>query len=497
MSNFKKFLIHSLLGGFAAFAFAPTYFVLALFISFPALLFLISKSESYKQTFFIGWSFGFGFFLHGLYWISYALLVDKNLFGWLVPFAVTLIPATLAIYIGVAAMVVHRIRKNPLRLMLCFTSSWVLIEILRTFLFTGFPWLALGYALGGWLPMIQSASLFGVFGLSALILLVSASPFLLLTRAHRREFFAYMCVCIFLSVSNLTYGIWKLQTNKTNFYPQKIRIVQPNIRQDLKWDKNYRYANLQKLISLSKSKTNPTYIIWPESALTFSIESQKVKELITPIIPTNSFLLTGAINYRTSLNKIYVSLLAINSDGILKASYDKKHLVPFGEYIPFKDIIPGIYKLTHGLMDFSKGSAEQNIISSINGPSFRTLICYEAFFPSEILEKTQNPDFLLNIINDAWYRDSSGAFQHLVMAQFRSIENGLPMVRSANTGISAIFDPQGRTVKKLPLNKEGFLESFLPQKSPDITAYSLYGDSIITFLLLSILVAFWPRSSCN
>jgi apolipoprotein N-acyltransferase len=495
MNNLKKFLIPSSLGAFAAFAFTPTYFILALFVSFPALLFLISKSESYKQTFFIGWSFGFGFFLHGLYWISYALLVDENLFGWLVPFAVTLIPATLAIYIGITALVAHPIRKDPLRLILCFTSSWVLIEILRTSLFTGFPWLALGYSLGAWLPMVQSASLFGVFGLSMLILLVSTSPFLLLARTNRKVFFTYAFVCIFLSISNFTYGVWKLETNKTTFHPQKIRIVQPNIKQDLKWNKNHRYANLQKLISLSKSKTNPTYIIWPESALTFSIEDPKVKDLLTPIIPPNSFLLTGAINYKSSLNKIYVSLLAINSNGVLKASYDKKHLVPFGEYIPFKDIIPGIHKLTHGLMDFSKGAAEQNIISSINGPSFRTLICYEAFFPSEILEKTKRPDFLLNIINDAWYRDSSGPFQHLEMAQFRAIENGLPMVRVANTGISAILGPQGRIIEKLPLNKEGYLESFLPKKNLDLTAYSLYGNNILTFLLLSILVAFLPRNS--
>ena len=495
MNSFKKFIIPSVLGAIAAFAFTPTYFILALFISFPALLLILSKSKSYKQSFFIGWSFGFGFFLHGLYWISYALLVDENLFGWLVPFAVTLIPATLAIYIGITTLVVHPIRKKPLHLILCFTSSWVLIEILRTSLFTGFPWLALGYSLGGCLPMIQSASLFGVFGLSILILLVSTSPFLLLGRTNKKLFLTYTLICIFLFTSNLGYGIWKLDANPTTFHPQKIRVVQPNIKQSLKWDENYRYANLQKLISLSKSDGNPTYIIWPESALTYSVEDQKTQELLKPIISQNSFLLTGAINYKASLNKIYVSLLAINSNGILEASYDKKHLVPFGEYIPFKEIIPGINKITDGLMDFSKGETEQNIISSLKGPSFRTLICYEAFFPSEILEKAPNPDFLLNIINDAWYRESSGPFQHLEMARFRAIENGLPMVRVANTGISAILDTQGRMLKKLPLNTTGALESKLPKKELDLTAYSLYGNNIITFLLLSILVAFLTQRS--
>lgn len=489
MNNIKRFVITSTLGAFAALAFTPTYFIFALFVSFPALLLMIYKSRSYKETFFIGWCFGFGFFLHGLYWISYALLVDSNLFGWLVPFAITLIPAALALYIAIAVTIIHPARKDPLRLILCFTASWVLIEILRTSLFTGFPWLALGYSLGNWLTMIQSASIFGVFGLSVLVLLVSTSPFLILTRIKKRMLWPYLFVCTLLSISNFTYGTWKLDNNKTEFTSQKIRIVQPNIKQDLKWDRNHRYTNLQKLLRLSKSQENLTYIIWPESALTYSIEDPQVKTLLTPILPENGFLLTGAINYKPDLNKLYVSLLAINKDGQLKASYNKKHLVPFGEYIPFKNLIPGLQKLTYGLMDYSKGEPEENIISLTETPSFRPLICYETFFPTEILETNQKPDFLLNIINDAWYRDSSGPFQHLEMAKFRAIENGLPMIRAANTGVSAIIDAYGRTIKTLPLNDTGYLENNLPKKNLDLTRYREYGNDITMFLLLTTLVA--------
>lgn len=490
MSSWKKFTISATLGAGASFAFTPTYFFFVLFFSFPGLLFLISRSKSWKETFLVGWSFGFGFFLIGMYWICYALMVDSDLFGWLVPFAVTLIPSVVAIYIGITSIIIHPVRHHPLILTICFVCAWVLIEILRTHLFTGFPWLTLGYSLGNWINMIQSASLFGVFGLSLLVLITSTLPFVLIIHRNKIHRSFYLAFCIFILSSNFVYGAWRLDNGKTALLPTKVRIVQPNIKQDIKWDKNYKYANLQKLLSLSKSEENPTYIIWPESALTYSIEDPKVQSLLASVISPNSYLLTGAVSYKLQTNKLYVSLLAVNSKGEISAIYDKKHLVPFGEYTPFKEYIPGIHKITHGLMDYSKGENEHDIISKIKGPSFRPLICYEAFFPTETLNKDTKPDFLLNIINDAWYKDSSGPYQHLEMARFRAIEAGVPLLRSANTGISAIIDPYGRIIKKIPLNKQNVIEYSLPDKIFTMTLYNLYGNNIVSFLLLLILVVF-------
>ena len=466
MSNsrkyYYKFFAACLAGLLASLSFAPTYYQIFLFISFPTLLFLLTKSGSLKESFFIGWSFGFGYFLYGLYWISNALLVDQDLFGWLVPFAVISIPAILAIYIGLPALLLHKFRQNPIKLNLLFAALWVLFEIVRAQLFTGFPWLTLGYSLSNQIVMIQSASIFGVFGLSLLVVLLVTLPFLLFTTFKHRKFFSicYALSCLLILFTNIGYGKWKLDTSETELLPYSIRIVQPNIPQSFKWDKNHRRANLEKIMSLSRSQEHEDYIIWPEAAIPYSLNYQEIRNFVKSIIPKDSYLITGGIREnRKPFLQYWTSLFVLDHNGDIVNYYDKIHLVPFGEYIPLRTSLPfNLNKITYGLLDYTKGTEHNKIIQpKITLPSFRGLICYESFFPQEIITENQHPDFLLNITNDAWYGDSPGPYQHLDITKFRAVEYGIPMIRAANTGISAVISPHGEILQQIPLNKEGVI----------------------------------------
>lgn len=493
MNKLKKLFYDFLpffLGGLSSLSFAPTYFVFLLFLTFPTLLFLIRKSNSLKESFYIGWFFGFGFFLFGLYWISYALLVDEDLFGWLVPFAITLIPAILALYIGVLTTLLHKLRKNTYSLSTGFIALWVLFEIARTTLFTGFPWLTLGYSLSNHISIIQSASLFGVFGLSFLLLLIITTPFILLSeyKNNNRSALVYVFCCFLIFALNFSYGKWVLKNAKREFLPYSVRVVQPNIPQSIKWDKYYRYLNLQKIMSLSKSNSQTeTYIIWPEATVLYSMNDGAIRDLIKTIIPENGYLITGGIRDEKNSIQYWTSLFMLDHKGDILDYYDKIHLVPFGEYIPFREMLPfSVKKITHGFLDYNIGTNAKIIQPPHGLPSFRGLICYESFFSQEILVDAQRPDFFLNITNDAWYRDSPGPHQHFDITKFRAIEYGIPMIRSANTGISAIISPYGEILQQLPLNKEGFILSQLPKKKKNKTLYNLYGNTLI--IILSILI---------
>ncbi|MCH9753337.1 MAG: apolipoprotein N-acyltransferase [Alphaproteobacteria bacterium] len=494
-----RLIILFLAGSAASLAFAPTYLFFILFFSFPVLLFLLNKSESYKESFLLGWSFGFGFFLCGLYWISYALLVDQDMFGWLVPFAVTLIPAILAIYIGIITLLLHKVRKDSLRMMIAFISLWVLIEILRTKLFTGFPWLALGYSLSNKITLIQSASLVGVFGISFVILLITLVPFVLLKEYKEQKVIAltYTSCAFILFALNFAYGTWTLENAERDFLPHSIRVIQPNIKQSIKWDKKYKEKNLQKIMNLSVENGNEpnTYIVWPEAAITHSLNDINIRNVIKTIIPEESYLITGGVRISGRYPmQIAASLFMIGNNGNIVDYYDKMHLVPFGEYIPLRDLIPfNISKITYGLIDFTPGDKAKIITPKKNLPSFRALICYESFFPQETLLNEQKPDFLLNITNDAWYRDSPGPYQHLDMTKFRSIEYGLPMIRSANTGISAIVNPYGEILQQLNLNQTGYLTNKLPKSKKNKTFYHLHANNILIFILAIILLSIFVR----
>ncbi len=492
-----NYLLSIIIGFVSSYAFAPTYWLLLIFITFPIFMRMLYKSKSYRKSFFIGWSFGFGYFLGGLYWISYSLLVDNKLFGWLIPFAIIFIPLILALYIGVLGIIVHKLKPqngSTTGFAVLFVCLWTLFEIIRTNLFTGFPWLALGYSLSRSTVMLQSASIGGVFLLSFILLCSISVIFVIANSAFNKGSLKLpiIAICAFISlpIINYIYGKYRLQNANVEFTKYHIRIVQPNISQHLKWSAQQQYKNLLKTIALtSESLKDNNYIIWPESATsTYPLNKEETRNLVKKAIPKNSYLISGGLKYGKNL-EVWNSIFVIDHEGKVVDSYDKIHLVPFGEYIPYRKFLPfSINKITHGLSDFSPGTTVK-VIKIKDLPSFRPLICYESFFPKEILNKKSGiPKLLINFTNDAWYGNSPGPYQHLDMTILRSIEYGIPIIRAANTGISAITDPYGRYLHSLPLNKEGVIDEKIPFPIAYSTIYSINGDYTLFIILFFLLI---------
>ena len=472
-----------ILGLLSALAFAPVLLLPILLITFSYFLLLLSRATNKKSSFLLGWWFGFGFFIAGLYWISFALLLDIDSFGWLIPFAVLLIPAILAIYIGLIGLLAKILSKNKYQLLVNFICLWVLFEIIRVNILTGFPWLLLGYTLCFSDSMLQLASVFGVYGLSFVVLCIVCVPYLLLDQ-YKKTDALFIAAALLIFTANYSFGYFRLQNPMSELSNTMIRVVQANISQNLKWDSEERLNNITKHANLTKQNNDKIdYVIWPESAISFPLSLQS-RLKINDIIPKNSFLLAGGIRVDDERNttEIWNSMFVINHDGHIVDFYDKMHLVPFGEYVPLKKFTP-VTKVTHGAIDFSSGSNLKTIKVNKNLSSFTPLICYEAYFPEDIIIKKQPPDFIVNFTNDAWYGNTSGPYQHLYMTKLRAIEQGIPVVRAANTGISAVIDSYGRILKMLPLNSEGIIDLQLPKALETTTIYSKYWNSLVFTVL--------------
>ena len=272
----------------------------------------------------------------------------------------------------------------------------------------------------------------------------------------------------------------------------KLMVVQANIEQELKWNPQTKNKALEKHMSMTidARPSNNTYIIWPETAVPYDISNNPdLAKWLATAIPKNGMLITGALRKSIAqVNRrkvqIWNSLYALNPNGMIVASYDKHHLVPFGEYMPIRNIM-SFAKLTYGDTDFSPGTGPKTL-SILNLPAFSPLICYEAIFPGEVTAADTRPAWLLNITNDGWFGSTAGPYQHLQAARFRAVEEGLPMIRAANTGISAAFDPFGRRIAHLPLNHEGVLNILLP-KEIGATPFAILGNWVLLIISLIAL----------
>jgi apolipoprotein N-acyltransferase len=489
-----------LAGAFGALAFAPIYFALALPISLSVFYLLLEKtSEKKKEIFWLGFAFGFGHFLAGTYWIAISLLVDAASFAWLIPFAITLIPSALAAYLALFAVSYKIIiKKSELNFVsqkiMVFALLWVGFEILRSTLFTGFPWNLAGYA---WMFNIytsQSAGVFGIYGLSLLAILISLLPILFIgSRVFFDKVFAAILATAF--AANLLYGYSHIDDSQIIDSSKKLRLVQANIKQEMKWDASEKYENLLKHIEMTKEKgfEDVSVVIWSETSVPYVIEegSDLVSKL-TEAVPTNGLLVTGALrlNYadkeKTIMTDVWNSVFAIDKGGIV-GSYDKRHLVPFGEYIPLQKYLPFITKITEGAVGFSEGSGSKTML--VNGLSFNPLVCYEGIFTNEILNRDSRPDLLINLTNDAWFGNSSGPYQHFDMVRMRAIEYGIPIARAANTGITAFVDPFGRVIKEINLNQSKTVDVNLVESlAPTIYEKYMYIPLMLFAALLLILI---------
>ncbi|MGI9383027.1 MAG: apolipoprotein N-acyltransferase [Methyloligellaceae bacterium] len=462
----------------------------------------------------IGWGFGFGYFLAGLYWIGAAFLVEADRFAWLLPVAVSLMPAGLALFFALATGLAALFwRPGPARIV-GLALGLALGEWLRGHVLTGFPWNTVGYAVTGGDAMMQWASLFGVYGLSLFAVLALASPAVIFcapamgveARALRLGFPGAMLA---LLVGAYAYGSLRLHgAGSGHVKGVRIRIVQPNIPQVEKWRPENRNGIFRRYLDLSRGGeggasdglAGVTHLIWPESALPFLLaDSSEALAAIARALPPETVLITGAARAADApkpdgtrgRSRIFNSLFVMDADARILSIYDKVHLVPFGEYLPLQAVLEaiGLEQLTRIRGGFSVGSRPRLLVAP-GAPPFAPLICYEIIFPHAIRQPETTPKWLLNVTNDAWFGTSTGPYQHLHQARVRAVEQGLPVVRAANTGISAVIGPYGRIVSRLPLNQMGALDSPLPS-SIGATPFVRWGRTIELALVLVMAALWW------
>lgn len=498
-----KYLLAIVFGACASLAFAPFHFFIAAVVSVSVLYCLLEDEDSAKKIFWIGFFYGFGHFLSGVYWIAISLLVDATRFAWLIPFALTLIPAVLALYIAFFALTYKSLVKRlalhqEYQKMLLFAICWMIFEILRSNLFTGFPWNLMGYVWMFDVALAQSAKIFGIYGLSFFAMIICLFPVLFFDaygRKHLSEisFLDWVFAVLLIAAFSANAFFGREYVDKTTIMQDrttKIRLVQGNIAQEMKWGEEQKYKNLLKHIDLTNAEPldDIAAVLWSETAVSYAVENDSTLiRKLNQATPPNGVLITGGLRIQRNPEDLQVwnSIFTIGN-GVIQDSYDKHHLVPFGEYVPLQKYIPIISKITDGSIGFSKGSGPQTLSAGDNF-LFSPLICYEVLFSDKILNKELRPDLLVNVTNDAWFGESSGPYQHLDMARMRSIEYGIPMARVANTGVTAYIDPMGRVVKQIKLNQEGIFDVFLLKKL-DPTIYEIYRYSVLAILIAIILL---------
>lgn len=501
-------------GAFSALAMAPFNAFPILAITFPVFVWLLDGTGAGRRgllaAFGAGWWFGFGYFVAGLYWIGMALFVEADKFAWLLPFAVLGIPAGLALFTASGALIARALwTTGPFRI-LAFAAGLGVSEWLRGTILTGFPWNSFGYALTSVPQLAQSASLVGLWGLTLLALAIFASP---ATIADARDRTQHPWLPVIVSALALflmgAYGWHRLANSEiANVEGVRLRLMQPNISQNLKWQPEQRPAVMRRYLTLSDQATAPdrqgvkdiTHLIWPESAFPFFLDREpQALAQIGELLPPGVALITGAIRLDAPLPgkkdpRIFNSIRVLREDGAIIATYDKLYLVPFGEFVPFQDFLDnigvsrfmagvGLQPLTQRRFDAGTRRRALNIPGL---PPAAPLICYEAIYPGYVLPEGARPHWILNLTNDAWFGISPGPYQHFAQARLRAIEEGLPLVRVANNGISAIVDPLGRIVRSLPLGSDGLIDGALPEALGE-TVYSRHRNG--PALLLAIIFA--------
>jgi apolipoprotein N-acyltransferase len=507
--GFRRALIAFLAGAASALAVAPLDIWPVMFVTMPVAVWLLDgapagRSRGVVAAAVTGWWFGFGYFLAGLYWIGLAFLVDAKTFGWLMPFAVIGLPLYLAIYTGLGFALARALWTRGAMRIVTLAAALTLAEWLRGHLLTGFPWNVFGYALTTPLVFAQCTALFGVWGLTLIAIAVFASPAVLADeRADTRRPWLAPAAAAAVLVALAAYGTVRLATTPTTYVDGvRLRIMQPNVPQDAKFSYANKAQVMQHYVALSDRATGPssagvasaTLLIWPESAFPFFLSREPdALAQIAGLLHGGPVLITGAARAAelaptTNDLHAYNSIYVIDHDGSVLSIYDKVHLVPFGEYLPFQGLLEriGLRQLTRLQGGFLSGD-RRRLLAPPNAPKFLPLICYEIIFPHDVLPPGERPGWILNVTNDAWFGDSPGPHQHFQQARVRAIEEGLPLVRAANTGISAVVDPVGRIIRSLPLGSEGILDSALPQPLAR-TLYSRLGDAPLGLLVTAILV---------
>jgi apolipoprotein N-acyltransferase len=503
-------------GAVTALAMPPFDFFWVAFLTFPVLVFLLDGaaadpasgplSKGWK-AFATGWCFGFGYFSAGLWWTAAALFVEGGRFAIFLPLALFGLPAVLAVFHGLGAAIARPFWRDDWRRIAALAMGLGGAEYLRGHVFTGFPWNAFGYAAMPSPLAMQSASLIGLYGVGLLAVAVFAAPALLAGRRERGAV-VFGGLCVLLAAGHVGHGVWRLSTHGQEFADGvRLRLVQPAIDQSEKWSPEAEDRNFALLLQLSTAAPSlagqglegetrsgldgVTHLIWPESSFPFVL-TQRPDALaaLDGLLGESTYLVAGALRVEPpaageTRERVFNSVFLISPQGEIEAASDKVHLVPFGEYLPMQELAEsiGLEQLTHLRGGFSAGNARPLIDTGAAG-RLLALICYEIIFPGEAAaSEGSRPDWLVNVTNDAWFGATPGPWQHWRQAVVRGVETGLPVVRSANDGISSVTDAFGRNVAMIGHGERATIDSLLPLPAAP-TPYSRFGD-LFFFLLIA------------
>lgn len=488
-----------LAGALAALAMPPLYWLPLAVVGIVAFVWLWQTAPGPRSALLRGWAWGTGHFAVGSYWIVEAFFVPPADYEWLGVPIVAGLAALLGFFPGLTAGVTRwLIERRPVlggryRRLILLAVAWAVTEWLRGHLFTGYAWNPLGHVWAFATPLLQSAALFGVYGLGALTFIVLAAP-----TAGWRASIAALAVLAGAGLAGEALMATGVDDDPAG--APLVRIVQPNVAQAEKGRPENLGRQLAELVEMSRRPgfDRLAAVVWPETAPPFIVEpGSPALSIMARAVPPGGYLLTGAAraNGRPE-DGVWNSLLAIDGSGAIVASYDKVHLVPLGEYIPFhRQLAPVSGFIGRG--SFEEGESRGSISLPGLAP-FSPVICYEVIFPGAVTGPGARPLWLLNVTNDAWFGVSTGPYQHLVSARLRAVEEGLPMIRSANTGVSAVIDAYGRVLASLDMQQQGIIDHRLPAARAAMP-YSRWGDwtllALVGFLIAMLFVGHRPEGS--
>ncbi len=477
--------IAAALGVAATLALPPHHATILLLPAFAGLALLVETARDGRRAFAAGWIFGAAHFASGLYWIGHALLVDAARFGWMIPFAVGGLGIGLGLFAGLAALLARGlVARAGIATPMALAASWFVAEWLRGHVLTGFPWNLAGTAWTELAPVAGLAAVVGLYGLTLLTVFAAACA------ADRNAAARGAAIALFAA---LQVAQWLPSAPDgaaaTAGDGPLLRLVQPDIPQSLKWDPRERQAHLQLTadLSLAAGFERIDHLLWPETATLFPLSSEAgFRKDLAQLVPPRGYLLTGSTRIeRAPALRAWNSLHALDAAGEIRATYDKFHLVPFGEYVPLRGVLP-LERIAVGPVDFTAGPGPRTV--RLPGlPAFSPLICYESIFPLAVRDPRDRPDWILIATNDAWFGTSAGPYQHFVAARFRAIEEGLPVVRVANGGLSAVIDARGQVRAALGLGARSHLDARLPPPLPP-PPYARAGDALPLALALALLL---------
>jgi apolipoprotein N-acyltransferase len=516
------------LGALTALTQAPFHLFAIGFVTFPVLVWLLDGAVgatpgkvagALRSAFWIGWLFGLGYFTAGIWWLANALLVEAPEFAWAIPLAVLGLPAVLAVFYGTACALARFVWSDGIGRIAALGAAFGLAEWARSFILTGFPWNAIGYALMPSPVMMQSAAIGGIFAMSALAVLVFALPAQL--AARRGAAITAVALCVLLFGAHAGFGIWRLaqapDLAAAGDDAPVIRLVQPAIAQEQKMDQAARAATFRTLLDLTAldapaietaatdgsaeaapppSGPAPDIVVWPETSVPYLLtrDATALASIGETLLP-DQMLLTGAIREEPGeeagsvTGRYYNSVMAVTTGGVIAGAADKVHLVPFGEYLPFADFLSSIGLRAIAAADRGYSAAPARTLIALDGGlTVLPLVCYESIFPDLAVPPAgQRVDAIVNVTNDAWFGRTPGPWQHLHQTRLRAVETGLPVIRVANNGISAVIDPYGRAAARIGHDVRAVADTPLPE-----TAQPLFPErqrKINFWLLLGLLSA--------